>query len=145
MKIGIISSFLIIIFTILLIPSSDFVFAENTIPEWFTNNQKWLGEGKISEEENRNGLQFLLEKEIIKIPIGPEAISEFQARTDSFEDIRAQSYVVRFSNGDFREPLEITTFAKFVAGEKQPLLPKSFSDIGISSIFLWNQIQVKTS
>ena len=134
MKIGTIS-LIIITFTILLIPSLDFAFAENAIPEWFTISEQWLAEGKITQEENKNGLEFLLEKGIIKIPITPEAISEFQAKSDTLEDIRAQSYVVRFSNGDFKSPLEITTFAKFVAGEKQPLLPKSFSDLGISSIF----------
>ena len=135
MKIGIISSFLIITFVLLLIPSSNFVFAENTIPEWVTIQQQWLAEGLITEEENINGLEFLLKTGVIKIVGELESIDEFQARTDSFEDIRAQSYVVRFSNGDFKSPLEITTFAKFVAGEKQPLLPKSFSDIGISSYF----------
>ena len=135
MKTGVISPLLIITFTILLISSSDFVFAENTIPEWVTVQQQWLAEGLITEEENINGLEFLLKTGVIKIVGELESIDEFQARTDSFEDIRAQTYVVRFSNGDFREPLEITTFAKFVGGEKQPLLPKSFSDIGISSYF----------
>lgn len=135
MKIGIISPLLIITFTILLIPSSDFVFAENEIPDWVVVQQQWLAEGLITEEENINGLEFLLKTGVIKIAGERGSIDDFKAKGDPLKDIRAQSYVVRFSNGDFKEPLEITTFAKFVAGEKQPILPKSFSEIGISSTF----------
>ena len=39
---------------------------ESTIPEWIKNTMKWYVEGKVSEEEMINALQFLIKEGIIK-------------------------------------------------------------------------------
>lgn len=38
-----------------------------TIPQWVRNNAKWWSEGTISDTDFINGIQFLIQKEIIKI------------------------------------------------------------------------------
>ena len=37
------------------------------VPEWVKNNALWWAEGKISEQEYLNSIQFLIDEEIIKV------------------------------------------------------------------------------
>ena len=39
---------------------------ESKIPEWVKNTMKWFVEGKVSEDEMLNALQFLIKEGIIK-------------------------------------------------------------------------------
>jgi len=41
--------------------------SESKIPEWVKNTMKWFVEGKISEDEMINALQFLIREGIIKV------------------------------------------------------------------------------
>lgn len=67
----------LLIFSIFLIPLND-VFAELEIPNWFRNNAKWWAEDKISDNDFSKGLEYLIKKEIIKIPssVSPSTYSE---------------------------------------------------------------------
>ncbi|MFB5638552.1 MAG: peptidase, partial [Nitrosarchaeum sp.] len=38
------------------------------VPEWIKNNAGWWAEGKINDESFVQGIQYLIQKEIIKIP-----------------------------------------------------------------------------
>ena len=99
-------------FIALLIPLSNFTFAERyDSPEWIKNNAKWLAEGKITHEENKAALEYLVKKGILSMFTKTDT-PEVEFKPVSLEDNRAQSYVVRFSNGEFKSPLEITTFSK---------------------------------
>jgi hypothetical protein len=39
-----------------------------TIPQWVRNNAKWWSDGTIQDEDFLNGIKFLIQKEIIKVP-----------------------------------------------------------------------------
>jgi len=47
-----------------------------SIPDWVKNNALWWAEGKISEQEYLNSLQFLIEKEIIIVNNPTQSSSE---------------------------------------------------------------------
>ena len=47
-----------------------------SIPDWVKNNALWWAEGKISEQEYLNSIQFLIEKEIIIINNSQQPSSE---------------------------------------------------------------------
>ena len=40
---------------------------EYKIPDWVKNNAKWWSDNKISDEEFLNGMQYLIENQIIDI------------------------------------------------------------------------------
>jgi len=73
------------------------VYAEtSTIPDWVKNNAKWWSEGQIAESDYISALQFLINQEIIKIPI-----TEVTAAKVSLSDSeRAQSIVVQIEGED---------------------------------------------
>jgi len=81
----------------------------NTIPDWVKNNAKWWADGQIGESDYISSLQFLINQDIIKIPI-----TQVAATTVNLEDKdRAMSFVVSFSNGFFIKPLTVYTFHTF--------------------------------
>lgn len=112
-----------IIFMItLLIPYYNTAFAQSdvVIPKWLDYNAKWFAEGKITEEENKAALQFFIKNNIniFKRPDFAQITEDIEVEPGKYEDIRAQSYVVKFSNGDFKSPLEISTFGKYDTDQK---------------------------
>jgi len=87
------------------------VYAEtSTIPDWVKNNAKWWSEGQIGESDYISSLQYLINQEIIKIPI-----TEVTAATTSLSDNdRAKSFVIHFFGGDyFIETVTIYTYSQF--------------------------------
>jgi len=81
----------------------------NTIPDWVKNNAKWWAEGQIGESDYISSLQFLINQDILKIPI-----TEVVATNVNLEDKdRAMSFVVHFSDAEFAETLTIYTFSTF--------------------------------
>lgn len=84
---------------------------EGMIPAWIKNTSLWYGEGQVSDTEFINALQYLINQDVIKIPI-----TEAVATTVNLEDKdRAMSFVVTFSQGDvFTTPLPIYTFYTFL-------------------------------
>ncbi len=47
-----------------------------TIPDWVRNNAEWWSKGQISDKEFANGIQFLMKKEIIRVPISGNVETE---------------------------------------------------------------------
>ena len=104
-----------------------------TVPEWVKNNAKWWAEGQITEEEYLMGLQFLADKGILQIFPQTE-IPQIDKETIPFDSIKANSYLVRFSGGEFESPLEISSFSNFIPGDKPHYL-QSFYDQGFETFF----------
>jgi len=83
----------------------------SSIPDWVKNNAKWWAEGSISETDYISSLQYLINQGILSIPI---PITEVIAASTSLsDDERAQSIVVRFSNGPMPTERPFTTFSSF--------------------------------
>ncbi|HEV2192623.1 MAG TPA: hypothetical protein VGR54_03270 [Nitrosopumilaceae archaeon] len=51
-------------------PVQAFSQEDYNIPSWIKENSKWWSEGKISTHEYISGLQYLISKGILKIPLG---------------------------------------------------------------------------
>jgi len=83
----------------------------SSIPDWVKNNAKWWAEGNISEADYISSLQYLINQGILSIPI---PITEVIAASTSLsDDERAQSIVVRFSDGPMPTERPFTTFSSF--------------------------------
>jgi hypothetical protein len=126
------------------------------VPDWVKNNALWWAEGKISEQEYLNAIQFLIEKEIIKVNTSPQSTLEsiskdpntlFEAAKETVssmispfsknivpENNRAVGYIVKISGGDLSETLTFHTFGKFEPGE-DPVFIDSLQSQGFSSYF----------
>ena len=51
------------------IVSLDSISAQNVaIPDWIKTNAKWWSTGKITDSDFTKGIQYLIKKEIIKVP-----------------------------------------------------------------------------
>ncbi len=83
----------------------------SSIPDWVKNNAKWWADGSISESDYISSLQYLINQGILSIPI---PIIEVIAASSPVSDAdRAQSIVVRFSNGPLPTERPFTTFSSF--------------------------------
>ena len=83
----------------------------SSIPDWVKNNAKWWAEGSITEADYISSLQYLINQGILSIPI---PITEVIAASTPLSDAeRAQSIVVRFSNGPMPTERPFTTFSSF--------------------------------
>ena len=83
----------------------------SSIPDWIKYNAKWWSEGSISETDYISSLQYLINQGILSIPI---PITEVIAASTPLSDAeRAQSIVVRFSNGPMPTERPFTTFSSF--------------------------------
>ena len=115
---------LIITFTILLIPLSNFAFAEKGT-DWMQNNSKWLAEGKITEQEYMTALQYLIDVESFKNSQSKLKIIEkdnkeklLKSYLDAFtkrnraptEGEIANYYVVTLFGGPIEKTVSIRTF-----------------------------------
>jgi hypothetical protein len=134
----------------------DYAFAANEIPDWVKNNALWWAEGKISEQEYLNSIQFLIEKKIILVGSHPQSSSEYipgdfdtlfgvakektSSRISPFsktivpESNRAIGYIVKISGGELIETQIFHTFGKFQPGE-DPVFINSLQSQGFSSYF----------
>ncbi len=149
-------------FVSMIVLVSGFSFVENvyaqssTIPDWVKNNALWWAEGKISEQEYLNSIQFLIEKNIIIMNNPIQSSSElttvdpntlFEAAKEKIshlispfsknivpESNRAVGYVVKISDGDLTETQTFYTFGKFEPGE-DPIFINSLQSQGLSSYF----------
>ncbi len=84
---------------------------ESSIPDWAKNNARWYSEGRISEAEYISSLQYLINQGILSIPI---PITQVIAASTPVSDAeRAQSIVVRFSDGPMPTEIPFTTFSLF--------------------------------
>lgn len=80
----------------------------SSIPSWIKNSAKWWSEGQITESDYISALQYLVNQGILIIPI-----TEVTAASPISDNDRAQSFIVRFSDGMISQPLSISTFSKF--------------------------------
>ena len=96
------------------------------IPEWVKRIAKWHSAGVITEGEYLTILQYLDDKGILEISLAQKIQPETQS--SSLDNIRAQSYLVRFSGGEFETPLEISTFTNYLNGDL-PIYLVSFNDL----------------
>ena len=125
-----------VILTVVVSMTMPQAFAEDhQIPEWVKNNAKWWSEGKISEQEYLNSIEFLIDNKILKLEtvysaIKSHAFEEFdKSVTPHTEDKSARlqgSYLdsisVKFSNGDITEEIVLDTFARFSPGSDMSVL-----------------------
>ena len=72
------------------------------VPDWIKRIAKWQEAGVITEGEYLRILQYLDDKGILKISSTQKLQPETQS--SSLDSIRAQSYLVRFSGGEFETP-----------------------------------------
>ena len=84
---------------------------ESSIPDWAKNNARWYSEGRISEAEYISSLQYLINQGILSIPIPITQV--ITASTPVSDAERAQSIVVRFSDGPLPTEVPFTTFSLF--------------------------------
>ncbi len=83
----------------------------SSIPDWVKNNAKWWAEGNISEADYVSSLQYLINQGVLSIPI---PITQVIAASTPVSDAeRAQSIVVRFSDGPMPTEIPFTTFSLF--------------------------------
>ena len=84
---------------------------DSSIPDWVKNNAQWWAEGNISEADYISSLQYLINQGILSIPI---PITQVLAASSPVSDEdRAQSIVVRFSDGPLPTEKPFTTFSLF--------------------------------
>ena len=84
---------------------------DSSIPDWVKNNAKWWAEGNISEADYVSSLQYLINQGMLSIPI---PITQVLAASTPVSDAdRAQSIVVRFSDGPLPTEKPFTTFSLF--------------------------------
>jgi len=84
---------------------------KNKKTDWVKNNAKWWAEGNISESDYISSLQYLINQGILSIPI---PITQVLAASSLVSDEdRAQSIVVRFSDGPLPSEVPFTTFSLF--------------------------------
>lgn len=65
LKLSLLSTIAIISVTTILF--SQNVEAENVVPEWIKNNAAWWADGSVDDQTFLNGIQFLVENNIIKV------------------------------------------------------------------------------
>lgn len=99
----------IFVISLLVVATPILLFADgSSIPSWIKNNAKWGSEGQITESDYVSALQYLVNQGILIIPI-----TEVTAASPISDNDRAQSFIVRFSDGMISKPLSISTFSKF--------------------------------
>ena len=81
------------------------------VPDWVKNNAQWWAEGKISEQEYLNAIQFLVDEGIIKLKSSEEETMNVASRSVATDSDRVQYYVVTISSGDFVDEHTFTTFS----------------------------------
>lgn len=123
------------LFSVLVIIGSSFAIIADgsSIPSWIKNNAKWWAEGQISESDYISALQYLVNQGILTFPV---PITDATATDVPISDNeRAQSFVVRFSDGLITKPITVLTFSKFqitssVTDDARGTLPVyRFSDV----------------
>ena len=85
---------------------------EGLIPSWIKNTALWYGEGQVSDTEFISALQFLINQDVIKIPI-----TEVSAAKVNLSDAeRAQSFVVNIISptGDSQKLYSFSIFSHTV-------------------------------
>jgi len=102
------------------------------VPEWIKRIAKWQAAGVITEGEYLIVLQYLDDKGILEISSTQKLQPETQS--SSLDSIRAQSYLVRFSGGEFKTPLEISTFSNYLNGDL-PVYLVSFNELELTPFF----------
>jgi len=112
------------------------------LPDWVKNNAKWWAEGKISEQEFINSIQYLIDQGIISVGISTLLQQIPFARNIPQYDDRAQWYVVQLSGGDLLETHTVYTVGKFEPGE-DPIFLQSLRDHGFNSYFVLESLPNK--
>ncbi len=114
----------------------------SSIPDWVKNNALWWAEGNISEADYISSLQYLINQGILSIPI---PITQVLAASSPVSDAdRAQSIVVRFSNGPLPTERPFTTFSQFQSiSPRDDLLHQSVYVFGDKPQFLLSGLPSK--
>ena len=60
---------ILVLFTIvLLLPLNSFAISDTEIPDWIRNNAKWWSTSQISDKDFVKGLEYLVQKGILRVP-----------------------------------------------------------------------------
>jgi len=81
------------------------------VPDWVKNNALWWAEGKISEQEYLNAIQFLLDEGIINLESSSEKPKNIVPSSIASDNDRVQYYIVTLSSGDFVDEHTFTTIS----------------------------------
>jgi len=104
-------SLISLIFLVGIFPLLTSAIAQSSdVPDWVKNNAQWWAEGKISEQEYLNAIQFLVDEGIIKLKSSEETMTVASSSVATDND-RVQYYVVTISSGDFVDEHTFTTFS----------------------------------
>ncbi|NJK78096.1 MAG: hypothetical protein HC944_04565 [Nanoarchaeota archaeon] len=113
------------------------------VPDWIKNNALWWSEGKISEQEYLNAIQYLIENKVITIQLLPEF---FQPSTSNIsiplDEDRAMSYIVRLSGGEIQNEMIFSTFSRVEPGDELNLI-KPFHSEGFSDYVILESLPSK--
>ena len=82
---------------------------ESLVPTWIKNTALWYGEGQVSDAEFVSALQFLINQDVIKVPITQvDAVT-----TDLSDNERGMSIAVHFEGEMFEQGETIYTYSQF--------------------------------
>jgi len=81
----------------------------NTIPDWVKNNAKWWADGQIGESEFISTMQYLINQDIITIPVTHVLATD----SNLIDDDRAMSIVVHYDGVIFGTGVTIYTYSEF--------------------------------
>jgi hypothetical protein len=134
-----------------------------SVPDWIKTTAGWWAEGKISEQEYLNSIEFLIEQKIIVVNYSQQSPESFPTDVNSVfeaakqqispmispyskylvpESNRVVGYVVKISGGDLTESQTFHTFGKFQPGE-DPIFINSLQTQGFSSYFTLESLPSK--
>jgi hypothetical protein len=134
-----------------------------SVPDWVKTTAGWWAEGKISEQEYLNSIEFLIEQQIIVVNYSQQSPESFPTDVNSVfeaakqqispmispyskyvvpESNRVVGYVVKISGGDLTESQTFHTFGKFQPGE-DPIFINSLQTQGFSSYFTLESLPSK--
>lgn len=94
----------------MLVSTIPFVAAQNstaTLPNWIKNNAKWWSEGSVGDKDFVQGIQYLIQKGIIKIPQTKPSDSKSDEKIPQWIKNNAGWWANgKISNGDFVSGLQ---------------------------------------
>jgi len=102
---------------------------EGIVPTWIKNTALWYGQGEVSDTEFISALQFLINQNVIEVPITEVSAT----KVNLSDDERAQSFVVHISFVDLGIDETFYSFSIFSHVDNRLPDPSPFATSGIGS------------
>jgi hypothetical protein len=95
-------------------PSGSLIVSDNlVIPSWIQNNAKWWGEGKITDKDFKQGIQFMVQEDIISFD-APATIPISNTPTENNQVLECRNglwHIVTYDMSDPENPKEQSAIA----------------------------------